>query len=247
MSHLAIPIHTFEEIDPALFGPETLVLLDLDNTVFASQTCYGSVEFFIHLVRDEMARRNISLDAARQIVGPRWKRAQDYITTHLTHPNVPLFMDDVRASGGPLLALTARYPEVLPQTIGALEHHGVTFDAFGDLVFEKTYVHLDKHAPALLHKGVLFCHDLNSKGQVFEDFYMPFAQHRLEKGLPPIRRVILVDDWVHNFESMEKAMEKLGLAFQGYHYQYARHDFDLSRALAQEAHFLGGDALGHAL
>ena len=247
MTHAILPIHRFDEIDTRFIAPDTLVLLDLDNTVFASASCYGSVEFFIHLVRDEIAKTGITREAACELVGPRWQRAQDHITTELTHPGVPIFMDYVRAQGAPLLALTARYPEVLPQTMDALASHGVAFDVFGELAFAKTYEPLSKPAPALLHEGVLFCHDRNEKGQVFGDFYTHFAQYRAQRGLAPITRVILVDDWEHNFAPMVRVMDKLGLGFHGYHFQYARNTFDLTRALEDEAHIYGRIASGQSL
>lgn len=236
------PIERFCDIARDHVDSNTLILIDIDNTILASDLCYGSVEFFIYMVRDEMARSGRPLFEAKRLVAQRWVDAQAHISTKLIDEKIHDFMGQAVGQGAVVVGFTARDPDVLALTFDQLNSHRIAFEGFETLSFSKTYEHLwegDIHkAQALMKNGVMFCHDLNPKGVVFKDFLSDVQVWRASKDLTPISRVLLVDDWIHNLVSMEEAARQAGVDFWGYHFQYEKKDFDPARALEQERFFL---------
>ena len=51
--------------------------------------------------------------------------------------------------------------------------------------------------------------------------------------MPPLKRIIFVDDVLENIESMQTVAKELGLDFYGFHFQY-KNDFSPSQAAAEE-------------
>lgn len=236
------PIGRFCDIERTHVDANTLILIDIDNTILASDLCYGSVEFFIYMVREEMARSGRPLFEAKRLVAQRWVDAQAHISTKLIDEKIHDFLGWAVDQGSVVVGFTARDPEVLDLTFHQLNRHQVAFEKFETLSFSKTYEHLwegDVHkAQALMEKGVMFCHDLNPKGVVFKDFLSNVQEWRQARDLNPVSRVLLVDDWIHNLVSMQEAAVQAGIDFWGYHFQYERKEFDPVRALEQERLFL---------
>lgn len=74
---------------------------------------------------------------------------------------------------------------------------------------------------------------MNTKGKVFKDFYLALSKYRREKNLPAIQKIILVDDRLHNLQSLETATKEFGLEFYGYHIQFIV-NFDAIKARNEE-------------
>jgi hypothetical protein len=241
-SPFVTPIERFSDIAPDHVDSNTLILIDIDNTILASDLCYGSVEFFIHMVRDEVARSGRSLFEVKRLVAQRWVDAQAHIPTKLLDEKIHEFMERAVGQGAVVVGFTARDPAVLDLTFNQLNHHRIAFEGFEALCFAKTYEHLwegNLHkAHAKMEKGVMFCHDMNPKGVILKDFLSNVQAWRASKELAPVSRVLLVDDWIHNLISMEEATKQSGIDFWGYHFQYEKKDFDPVRALEQERFFL---------
>lgn len=244
-----IPINTFSEIQTFTDVDEsTLLLLDIDNTLLSSTIDYGTVEHFSYLCKMEMEENRLSASAAKLANHERWINSQRLIPTKIIDKDAPVFIKEARERQATILAFTARLPGMVDITLQQLARHDLSFDALPDFRFQQTYqVELDisetvssKEVHALFASGIVFCHDLNTKGDVFQDFFKGFDVYRKAKGMSEINKVIFVDDGAYNFESMNQAMARLGLIFYGFHFQY-QNDFDSSRAIAQEKMLIEAD------
>lgn len=249
-----IPIKKFSEIQTFTNVDEsTLVLLDIDNTLLSSAIDYGTVEHFFHLCKVEMEERELSADAAKLASHERWIKSQHLVPTKIIDEKVLTFIKEAKKSKATTIAFTARLPKMADITLQQLDRHGLSFDIMSDFRFKKRYqVDLEASmAPfnqsthnqevyALFTSGVVFCHDLNTKGDVFKDFFKAFSVYRENKELSKVNKVIFVDDGAYNFEPMSQAMAGLGLTFYGFHFQY-QNDFDPNRALAQEKMLIEAD------
>ena len=229
-------ITQYQEIDQAAIDQDTLILLDIDNTIFRSAKHYGSVEFFDTLLADIIAKENIPKMQANFKVYDRWVRAQKHIDTKLIDEKIHAFIERARASKATIIAFTARNPPIADVTYEQLSKHRVHFDQLDGIKFETHYKlpiltdkkwceqnpnqeacsesNKNKHvdSKSVFYKGILFS-DLGHKGTVFKDFYQTYIKH---KASAP-KRVIFVDDKAYNLDSMSKAVLQLGLKFHGYH------------------------------
>lgn len=249
-----IPIKKFSEIQTLTHIDEsTLVLLDIDNTLLSSTLDYGTVEHFSHLCKVEMEENKLSASAAKLANHERWIKSQHLVPTKIIDEKSPFFIKEVKSKKATIIAFTARLPRMVDVTLQQLTRHGFNFDTMPDFKFKEAY-QIDLEASmaacnqavnhhevqAIFASGIVFCHDLNAKGDVFKDFFKAFSTYREISGLPRVNKVIFVDDGAYNFESMSQAMVTLGLEFYGFHFQY-QNNFDPDRATHQEKMLIEAD------
>jgi hypothetical protein len=247
------PMKVFAEIPKGKLDAETLVLIDIDNTILRSSTHYGSFEFFTHIVKDEMKNTGCTEAEAKIKVYDRWLKAQLQISTKLIDNKIHQFIKLAKASNATVIAFTGRSPLVSKITHSQINRHNIELDQLPGFAFHKQYVnqlypepkwcqeHNDEcntisnkknyNSQAVFSKGILFAHDLNKKGTVFIDFYNNFSAYKSN-----IKRVIFVDDGLHNLESLKEATAKLGLKYYGYHIT-SNYDFDPNLAMEEEAKY----------
>lgn len=244
-------INTFSEINLPQNMRDTLVLLDIDDTILSSPSSWGSVEQFKAMV-EEAREAGYNLKQAKVLVYPRWLTSQSIIRTKLVDEDFLSFFEQIMSSGY-VMGLTARQPfidnkpVIATLTAEQLDKLQVNFPLFDGLEFNKKYkkaVHSDAELATQLnlyddcetiyHQGILFCHDLNNKGDVFKDFFASFTNYCGIKNQPLPSKVIFVDDARHNLESMYTACTSLGLAYEGYHIQSTNYHFDAKIAKQEE-------------
>lgn len=91
------------------------VFFDLDNTVLMSEHDFGSAaweEFMIkHLVRD-----GVPLQEATDRAGDMWKAVQIVSKIRFVEEHTPEIIQQLQKAGHPVLAITARSPEIRAMT-----------------------------------------------------------------------------------------------------------------------------------
>ncbi len=85
---------------------------------------------------------------------------------------------------------------------------------------------------ALFYKGILFSHDLNNKGKIFTDFYKKLSSYEKHE----FKKIIFIDDKLHNLKSLEEAISKLNLEFYGYLME-TNFQYDHEIAMKEESNF----------
>lgn len=242
-------IHQHTEIDES-----TLLLIDIDNTILTPNSHYGSDDYFSHIVKKELTKAKLTPAEANLKVYDRWVRAQEIITTRLVDEEIHQFIEKTHAKNAVMIAFTARRPIVAEITYNQLKKHKIDFDLLPQFSFKKNYTnqiypdlkwceeypkqcanHNRRHhdCESLYKKGILFAHNLNTKGKVFKDFYRALSQYRKDRNFPPIQKIILVDDRLYNLQSLETATKELNLEFYGYHIQFTV-NFDAVKAMNEE-------------
>jgi hypothetical protein len=234
----------------------TLILLDLDNTIIRSDKDYGSVEFFLALLQE--AKKN-GLDSKQALLESyeRWFRAQKHITVELIDKEIANFISKANNSGSQIIIITGRNPtpEIIDLTFKQLNLHKLSFSQLPNMEFEQAYESSPFMQPrwcakdqyrchqlieeftnpkAKFFKGVLFAHLLNPKGMVLKDFYQTLAQYNKNIGRKTIKKILFIDDYLLQLESVKEAVHALGLEFKGYHMYNPKHNFSLINALNEE-------------
>ncbi len=248
-------IKNFSEINKTVGIDEaTLILLDIDNTLLTPTGDYGTVEHFLHLFKTEMMSKQCNEVEARIAIYERWIRAHGVIKTKLVDDNIHQLIKTAKMNNAVVLAFTARLPRMKEITLEQLSQHAIMLDELPEMSFSKTYqltfdlsltpchqtTNIVKfpeveqwQAQTLFASGVMFCHDLNTKGMVLKDFFSDLKLYRQRKGFIDIKKIIFVDDGAYNFESMYQAANELNVDFYGFHFQY-QNNFDAIRAANEE-------------
>lgn len=257
-------IKKFSEIKKTIeIDESTLILLDIDNTLLTPVGDCGTVEHFVHLFKTEMATKQCSEIEARIAIYERWIRAHGFIKTKVVDDNIQAFIKAAKMDNAVVLAFTARLPRMKEVTLEQLKQHDIRLDQLPEMTFSKTYqltfdlsltpchqtTNIVKfpdveqwQAQTLFASGVVFCHDLNTKGMVLKDFFETLKLYRYNKGLADIKKIIFVDDGAYNFESMYQAASEFGIDFYGFHFQY-QNNFDAVRAANEEQSLAGLNGL----
>lgn len=219
-------ITNFKEIESTVtMDQNTLVLVDIDDTIFSSTTYYGSVDFFKNTVRNNSISKKIPHEESLIDIYPRWLLSQNIIETQLTDQYIHKFLNYKKEAT--ILGFTARQPVASDITLSQLKKHKINFNQPNNLQFTKNYGNIRQGSKriwsydykiATLRNGIVFCHDLNPKGKVFNDLIIKLNQFRKNQNQLPISKVIFIDDSRNNLESVKIAANKIGLNFYGYHF-----------------------------
>lgn len=197
---------TLKEIYP-LLNSETLLVLDLDNTLIESVSHYGSYQWGNFLTRNAL-QEGLSLEMALDKIMPLWEKAQYDIEIKPIEEELHIFMNQASLIGVKKMALTGRSPKIADITFEFLEKHRINFSSWG-------LPHLSFELPNeyLFEKGVFFAGTRNEKGAVLFQF--------MNQINDKFKRVVFVDDQMHLVKQVQKALEKLPFEYYGVRYSGA--------------------------
>ena len=212
-SHLdcAVPVHhhgqrsiVFETADisdiETYVDDTTLVILDLDNTTFRGTTALGSGDWFYRRVLELIQQGHSKQDALEQVY-PDFTRVVNYAPMELCDERLPDLLQGFRNKGAAVIGFTARRPSVAAATLDTLDQLNCSFkeNPFQELKFD-----LLQESKASFSDGIVFAHDFDKKGIVFDRFLKQLGPH-------PYKRIVFVDDLEHNVQSMEYSVLGQGL------------------------------------
>ncbi len=189
-----LEIHSFEKIITHI-QPNTLLVLDLDNTVIEPHQTLGGDEWFSDLIRQ-------NLDIEKNRVAAVEAAAKDWMSVQLLAPmkpveaNTPSLIRKVQAAGNLVIGLTARSEALAERTVEQLHELGICF--MSNPVSRRN-AYLDRENGLRYHEGILFVGERTTKGEAL----LKFLDHH--KFAPP--HVIFVDDRRPYTESVESALE----------------------------------------
>lgn len=186
---------------------ETLLVLDLDNTLIESVYHYGSYQWGTFLTKRAI-REGLSVEKALDKVMPVWEKAQYEIEMKLIEEGLNSFMINNASVGVTQLALTGRSPQIAKITLQQLERFQVEFSVWDPLKFsfELPYEYLFKN-------GVFFAGTKNEKGAIL---------YQLLNQMPSkFKRVVFVDDQMYLVQQVGEALKELPIEYHGIRYSGA--------------------------
>jgi FMN phosphatase YigB (HAD superfamily) len=203
-----------EHIQP---GKKTVVIFDLDNTVFTAPGDAGSDQWFTH----ELVQSKKPIEE----VLPIYFKLQEKLSLELTEKDTPELISNLLEENVIVIGLTARSPELEPRTISELTRLGIGFSTILSHDIENPKFHY--------HSGVVFVGS-RDKGEVFKEVLE-------ESDLHP-KNVIMADDKEKYLTSVEKVVTNLGAEFTGIRYSGMDErvkNFDPVRAEQEKKQLLG--------
>lgn len=194
-----------EDVLKYVDGPSTLVVFDLDNTVFMSPFDFGGDQWFSYMLSEKVSQ-GLSFDQAVNTVLPLYIAAQQAIYFKLVEPAVETVITRLQQRHIPTIALTSRGVPLYDRTIDQLLHLRIDFskNPLSDYMFD-----LSDAYPACYKNGVLFGGS-NDKGLMMTKFLRVM-------GIKPAR-VIFINDKEKYLHDVAVAMESLGIEYIGIRY-----------------------------
>jgi FMN phosphatase YigB (HAD superfamily) len=182
--------------------PDTLVLVDIDSTLFHSIDGVGSNRWFRQLTREA-----ISLGVRGKLLTKVIQRVFDQLNNHsrlwLIEENTPDILNNLVIAGIRLHALTARDPEMIPFTLAQMHSLGIVTsrDSVNDISRLGHGV--------LMSDGVIFSTG-SRKGRALALF--------LDKTRIQPRKIVIIDDSAENLVDVELEAGARGIPVQAWRY-----------------------------
>lgn len=186
---------------------DTLVLFDLDHTVFEGAHIYGHAHWFYGLI-NEGKQKGISESETIKQIFPAWLRSQERAFVKPVESVTPELIQRLQQRGINVMGLTARQTPLIAATLRQLEHIEVDFSksSLKPALFEAhKFV-----APVAFSNGIIFTSEFVKKSEVLKYYF-----ERIN-FMP--KRIVFVDDTKRHVEDLAHVFSALGVTVIGLHY-----------------------------
>ncbi|MBP6217283.1 MAG: DUF2608 domain-containing protein [Oligoflexales bacterium] len=200
----------------SLAEKDSVVVLDIDNTILRPSQSFGSVEWYDHAV-SELRYKYQSQGLSSSLAELRAQNETIKIWEHVNaktkvipvEREIPALVAQLQKEGRTVIALTARRIDYDRVTFLQLKSVGIDFNNNPHAMFTKQPTFKDTK----FMNGVFFSGHLNDKGEVFVNFLN-------ENKLKP-RSVLFIDDKDFNVKSLEKSLTPTSIEYFGVRYSGA--------------------------
>jgi hypothetical protein len=184
---------------------DTLVIFDLDDTVFRTASILGNDAWFNYQVQ-QSTKNGLSFDQAVYAILPLYLVIQYFSQLEIVDPKTPAFIAELQNKNIKVMALSARSLGLCETTKYELLNLGV--------FFAKNAPSATEFSLGITHKayysdGILFGAN-NNKGQLLLQF-LDVINYRPHT-------VIFIDDKHSHLETIERATQSRGITFIGLRY-----------------------------
>ncbi len=178
--------------------PNTLVLLDIDNTILQPKQTLGSDQWYSNMVK--VFKQTMPDAKAKTRAIAIWQRIQNKIEVVPMESTTIEVIKKLQKDNIRVMALTARSKPVVDRTIELLAELGLDF-SINNTEFNNVKLY-PKH-DVKIKKGIIFIGPLNNKGKVLLRF--------LEKTSLKPEKIIFVDDKAEHTQSVDAALNSIGM------------------------------------
>ena len=201
-----IEIKRMEEINSHI-KPDTIILLDIDNTLIEPKQEMGSDQWFHYLIK-KYQREGMDAHHALEKALSEWFAVQSITEVRLVEKGNDRWVQRLQSQHFPVMGLTTRLPELSIKTIEQLR--SVSIDLSKSSPFKKEYA-FNTTKPLLYRNGILFTSGTHKGRALFT-----FLQHM---GHRP-KRILFVNDKASHIQEVEESARIQDIPFVGLRYGY---------------------------
>lgn len=198
-----IEIKTMTELG-SFVDADTLVIFDLDNTVFQAKRYDCHADWGYDHVRAERKLGPVSSERIQQIY-LQWLKAQKTCPVEFVEVETGFEIDQLQKRNIKVMALTSRGSDSADDTLDQLRSLGVSFLP---TALSMDFAEFDFNSKAKFLEGVLFVSIDSSKGDVLRAYFETIRYQP--------KKIVFIDDLVENLESIEASFPEI--EFFGLHY-----------------------------
>ena len=189
---------------------DTLLIYDLDNTVFEPEGNYGSDQWYYYLAK-VYRMDGYSKEESEEKALELWNNTQKLIKVKPVEYCTPRLIKDMQLKGIKTIGMTARTPATADATLEQLKSIDVNFEESS--IHKEGAVHINNpslRGSVLFQDGVLFVGEKNSKG---EALMMLLGDLSFQP-----QNVVFVDDRLRHLISVEKELHQRNIPYVGFRY-----------------------------
>lgn len=186
---------------------ETLVVLDIDNTLIAPVQWLGSDQWAWHRAKT-LLKEGMSMQQVYAQVSGEWQRVHAVTEVETIEENTASIIHDLQARNCPVIALTSRRPSYADITFRELNSVNIRF-ANSAIQGVEDFFRQD----VLYKEGILFISIMQDKGAMLAELLRYSGYHP--------KKIVFVDDKLSYVQSVEAACSKLEIDFVGVRYSGA--------------------------
>lgn len=203
-----IETNKFQEIIHYIH-PETLVVVDIDDTLLIpSQTLGTDVWFSSRLEHYQQIKKDRLLALDRALAD--WEAVRHLTNVRIVEEGTDQIIYEMQKNNTALMGLTAQGLALATRTIMQLQ--SLSIDLSKTAPSSHDYYFMNGRTGALYRQGILFASG-TSKGEALVKFFDAI-------GYSP-KCVVFVDDRKSNLEDVKKSVESRGIRFIGLRYSYS--------------------------
>lgn len=188
----------------------TIVLLDIDNTLVTSTQTLGSDQWFDYLVAKNVDEGQTEQNAIDNALA-KWHKVQYVTSVRAMEPTTAYTISELQNKAKHVVALTARSTILTDNTYRQLKEVGIDFKT--EKQIQDMAIVPDKNS--ILKNGIITV-NLSNKGTAMQNLIS-----RAKIDLSKIDKIIFVDDKQYNIDNVAKAAEQLKVNFLGVRYSQA--------------------------
>lgn len=200
----------FETIKKYILPKQTLVAIDLDNTLIEPDNEIGSHQW-LHALKHYEINRNINsdLNCIKNKIEYAFFQAQKDLHIKLVDSNALNIIRYLQKKTIPVIGFTHRSIELLQLTKKQLKPLNIDFSKTSptsqDLILDLV------NDTAMFNAGILFS-NINPKGPTLKVFLKRINYYP--------KLIVMIDDQLKNLISIQQACDELGIEFIGIRYSY---------------------------
>ncbi|MBX7066197.1 MAG: DUF2608 domain-containing protein [Parachlamydiales bacterium] len=188
--------------------PNTIVLLDIDETLIVPVQMLGSDAWFEYRLKDHQKQWEFPIALEKTLA--EWEAIRHLTKMKLAEAEIDSVLRALQAKKIPIMGVTIQGLALATRTVLQLKEQGIVLAATSPCS-QDTCFPVDDHT-VLYRQGILFTSG-KPKGKSFFQFC-----DRI--GIQP-KRLVAIDDKITHLQSIEKEAEKRGVEFIGLRYSYA--------------------------
>lgn len=189
--------------------PDTLTLLDIDDTLLIPAQMVGSDEWFIRQLEDNTSIC-IDKNSALEVTLAQWEALRHITKMKIVEQGTEEIVKRLQIQGHKVMALTTQGISLATRTVQQLKENNINLETSAPLPSD-FFLDLGGHG-ILYRKGVLFTSGTN-KGKALFSLCEGI-------GFKP-KRIVFINDKASHLREIEQEAEHRGVEFIGLRYAYA--------------------------
>ncbi|MBM3207073.1 MAG: DUF2608 domain-containing protein [Chlamydiae bacterium] len=205
-----IETHHFKDVESHV-DIDTLLLLDIDDTLLIPAQMLGCDEWFKHRLEVHI-NNGLPFSKALDATIAQWEAIRHLTEMQIVEPGTELIVNKMQDSGFKVMGLTTQGIGLSHRTIEHLLEHKIILDRSAPFK-DPFYMEYEDHG-ILFRKGVLFTNGRNKGIALFSllDHY----------NFKP-KKIVFINDKDTHLKEIEIEAEKHGIEFVGLRYAYSDH------------------------
>jgi hypothetical protein len=212
---------------------ETLVVLDIDDTLLVPNQMLGCDEWFINRIKDYKTAGK-SFEDALDTTLFEWEGLRSITKMQLVEETIDTIIKDLQSKNIMMMCLTTQRFALAPRTVYQLTQHNINIEKTAPCD-KNLYFEMDKLG-VLYFDGILFTNGTH-KGKTFFEFCN-------QSNIRP-KKIVFVNDKSSHLKEIEDSCAAQGIPFIGLRYGYSdfrKKAFDYETAKIQ-SQFLNLDGI----